>query len=165
MTYLNNLVEVVGIASCFPKLEGELDFWTQLSIPERVSIPEQKPDAEQLTKVVSEVDIISQKVVKTPISCGCNLAGDKLTGKKLIVEGLLRQKIFYVADLPEQPIHAFHFKLPFSTFVIIDGNIPKSTKFKVIPYIEDIFVKMNTKREIFKNTTLFLYAFPNECSC
>ncbi|GAB6139123.1 DUF3794 domain-containing protein [Halanaerobaculum tunisiense] len=161
----NDMVEIVGVAESFPKLDGECDFWTQLSVPEIVFIPEQKPNIEQIAKVAVEVEIISQRVVKTPTSYGYNLGGQKLTGKKLIIEGKIKQKLFYVADVAEQSMHVAHFQKSFSTFIIIPSDMNKHAKFRIDPYIEDVFVKMNDKREVFKNVTLFLHAVPTNCYC
>ena len=165
MANLSDLVEFVGVADEFPCLEGEEDYWTQLSVAETLEIPEQKPDIEQIAKVVVEVELISQRVVKTPVSYCDNLAGNKLTGKKLILEGYLRQKVFYVADVPEQSVHVAHFKVPFSTFVVIPKATSLYAKFRVDSYVEDIFIKMNNNREIFKNITLFLHVIPTDCQC
>ncbi|MBM7625156.1 DUF3794 domain-containing protein [Sporohalobacter salinus] len=165
MSYLNDLIEVVGVAECFPELCSDCDFWTQISVPENLTIPEQKPDVEQLVKVSARVEIFSKRIVKTPVSCGPNLAGNCLTGRKLIIEGHLKQKVFYVADLPEQPVHAAHFQVPFSAFIIIPSDIDSCTKFRIIPYIEDVFVKMINKRDFFKNVALFLQAKRTDCCC
>ncbi|GAB6139127.1 DUF3794 domain-containing protein [Halanaerobaculum tunisiense] len=163
MNSLNDLVEVVGVADSFPELDGEGDYWTQMSIPETLTIPQQKPDIEQIAKVVVKVKIMSQRVVKTPVSCGCNLAGSNLTGKKLIIEGFLKQKLLYVADIPQQSVHVAHFKVPFSTYIIVPGETSLQAKFRVDPYIEDVFIKLETARSFFKNVTLFLHAIPTDC--
>ena len=166
MGNLSDLVEVVGVADSFPKLKGNQDCWTQFSIAETVTIPEQKPDIEQLSKVVVRVNIISQRVVKTPKSCSCNPAGQKLTGRKLIIEGVLKQKIFYVGDVAEQSVHVAHFKFPFSTFIVVPEDTKLQAKFRIDPFVEDVFVKQNNVRKVFKNVTLFLQAIPTNCqSC
>lgn len=164
MSELNDLIEVVGVAKKFPEFDGG-DYWTQTSIPETLTIPEQKPDIEQLFKIVVKVDIISQRIVKTPISCASNLAGEYLSGKKLIIEGFLNQKIFYVADVAEQSVHAAHFKVPFSDFIVIPCETNINDKFRIDRYIEDVFVKAVDKRTVFKNVTLCLHAVSTDCYC
>ncbi|MBM7625130.1 DUF3794 domain-containing protein [Sporohalobacter salinus] len=164
MSDITDLIEIVGIAECFPEL-CEHDSWTQLSIPETLTIPEQKPDIEQVNKVAIKVEIISQRVVRTPVSCGCSIDGNNLTGRKLIIEGVLNQKVFYVADVDEQSVHAAHFKVPFSTFIVIPCDTTKYSKFRIDPYVEDVFVRLEDKRTLFKNVALFLHATPTECYC
>lgn len=134
--------------------------WTQMDISESLSVPHQKPDIEQLVSLFSKVDIISQKVVKTPIPGFGNQEGTNLTGRKLIIEGVIRQKIIYTADVPSQSLHSVHFDIPFSAFVVIDETTAGSARFKVEPYIEDIFICAINKRQIFKNTTLFIKVSP-----
>lgn len=161
---VNDLIEIVGVDEEFPSFDAS-DYWTQISIPETITIPEEKPDIEQIVKITAKVDIISQRIVKTPISCAPNLAGEYLTGKKLIIEAFLNQKVFYVADLAQQSVHAAHFKVPFSTFILIPCETDMKTKFRIDSYIEDVFVKEADKRNIFKNVTLCLHAVSTDCQC
>lgn len=144
---------------------GEL--WTEMYIPEILCIPEQKPDIEQLLSISSKACIISQKVIRTPdpITRPTNQEGLLLTGKKLIIEGILKQKIIYVADVPEQSVHAAHFDVPFSAFIIVNSDTCLTTTFDIKLCIEDIFACINNPRQIFKNITLFIKAEPKECKC
>lgn len=166
----DELVAIKGICS-EDKLSGLLTAsdttWTQFYIPEILEIPEQKPDIEQVVSVYAAVKIISQKVVKTPVfinpSTGLpetiqNQEGTIITGRKLVIEGFLTEKIIYTADVEEQSIHSAHFNVPFSVFIILPVDSLLSDKFKIEPCIEDIFICRTTKRNVFKNTTIFIKA-------
>ena len=139
--------------------------WTEFFIPEIVDVPVQKPDIEDVLEVHSGITIISQRVVKTPmvtnVTNGQNVSNSEctnLTGRKLVIEGLLTQKVIYTANVENQAIHSANFIFPFSTFIIIEGNTPLSQKFKITPYIEDIFACRLSERSVFKNTTIFIKA-------
>ena len=154
--------------TCF----ADTDKWTEFYLPEIVDIPTQKPDMEGIVEVHSCVEIISQRVIKTPVVMGyTNTAGNfisgenipnaectNLTGRKLIIEGLLKQKVIYTADDDEQSLHSANFEIPFSTFIIIEKDTPLSQQFRITPYIEDIFVSRLSERSVFKNTTIFIKA-------
>lgn len=71
--------------------DGEY-LWTQFFLPEVLCIPQQKPDIEQLLSVTSRAEIISQRVIRTPVSAAPNQEGTNLTGRKLVIEGILKQK-------------------------------------------------------------------------
>lgn len=172
--------ENVNIIGEFPsdKLEkvlsnpSDADKWTEFSIPQIFDIPTQNPDIEGIVEISSAIEIISQRVVKTPIVIGYNapdstyIPGEdisnaestNLTGRKLIVEGILRQKIIYTAEVDEQSIHSANFDVPFSAFIIIDKDTPLSQKFRITPYIEDIFVSKLSQNSVFENTTIFIKA-------
>ena len=47
-----------------------------------------------------------------------NAEGTCLTGRKLIIEGTLKQKVVYTAELSEQSVHSAHFEVPFIAFII-----------------------------------------------
>lgn len=151
-------VTSVDLRTLTPAIIGTT--WTQMDVSEILSVPVQKPDIEQLISLYSTVDIISQKVIITPIppTVTENLEGTILTGRKLIIEGILSQKIVYTADVPSQSIHSVRFDIPFSAFIVLPTGTALSTKYTIEPYIEDIFICASNKRQIFKNITLFIMA-------
>lgn len=152
------------------------DKWVQLFIPEIKDIPTQKPNLEGVISVTTAVQIISQRVIKTPTVTGYTDANGNvirgneipnaectfLTGRKLIIEGIIRQKVVYTASVENQAMHSATFSIPFSTFIIIDGNTPLNQSYKIYPFVEDAFVCKLSERSIFTNSTLFIKASP-EC--
>lgn len=162
-----DFIDVIGL--CDPTtidLEA-YNYWTQISIPENLIIPDEKPDIEQINSVKVTVEILKKKVIVTPNDVGSdstNLEGKILTGRKLIVEGQLCQTISYTADVPEQSIHSAHFVVPFSAFIVIDldigGDDPLDLNFEINACVEDVFIKSFCPRQIFKNVTLLLQAVP-----
>lgn len=66
-----------------------------------------------------------------------NEEGTILTGRKLIVEGDLNQKIVYTANVDEQSVHSAHFTVPFSAFVIPYAN------FEGLNYAANVLVITN----------------------
>lgn len=174
--------ENINVIGAYPqdKIERALNCsfdtreWVQFFVPEIVDIPSQKPDVESVSGVHSCIEIISQKVIKTPEVQGYTnangefIAGENipnaectnLTGKKLIIEGLLKQKVIYTALVEDQALHSASFVVPFSVFIIVDKDTPLSQNFRITPYIEDIFACQLSERSIFKNTTIFIKASP-----
>lgn len=173
----NDIVDIVGL--CNP---GDIDFtrsnfWTEIVVDENLILPEQKPDIEQINSVNISVQITRKKVIVTPISLPLiggtdpsNIEGKIVTGRKLIVEGLLCQSVSYTALVPEQSVHTAHFQVPFSAYIVVDGATELDANFDVIPCVEDVFIVNFNNRQIFKNVNLFLQAIPapslacsNEC--
>lgn len=152
---VKNLIEYVGIVDS-DQLPDQMTSFKQLTVQENLTIPSAKPDIEQIVRVMAEAVITSTKIIKTPT--GTSIEGQILTGRKIIIEGMLNQKIEYVADEPTQSVHAAHFKVPFSTFIVLPEDFEDGTVVTIIPYIEDIYAKQVNKRDIFKNVTLLLDA-------
>lgn len=150
---VKNLIEYAGLADLLPMHPTN---FKQFTVQENLELPCAKPDIEQIIRVMADVKIISTRVIKTPVAT--SVEGQILTGFKLIVEGELIQKIEYVADEPTQSVHAAHFSVPFSTFIVLPAHFTQGAMVNVIPYIEDIFVQQIGKRSIFKNVTIFLNA-------
>jgi len=155
---IRDLVELSGIADNFPIYPKA---FSEISIEENVTIPDQKPEIEQVLKVIADIKIISKRIIETPVGKG--VSGIVSTGVKLSLEGILRQKILYVADEPAQSVHAVEFEKLFSAFIILPKTqtpIPSSLcdQICVETFIEDIYIKQIDKRTIFKNITFFLNA-------
>lgn len=171
----NGTVDIIGLCDT-SKIDfsecDEIVNSTEISIPEILTIPCEKPCIESIDKVFVDVKIISKRMVKTPaaLSVGTtpaqitpvpNKEGTFLTGGKLVVEGILCQKIVYTADLPVQSVHSAHFKVPFSVFIMLPlGTDVDEDKFCVDVCVEDVFVKKISCKQIFKNVTVFFRAKP-----
>lgn len=150
---VKNLIEISGIADSLPISPT---IFKQFTVQETLVLPEAKPDIEQIVKVIAQIEIDCVKVIRT--TTGISLEGQMLTGFKAIVEGEIVQKIEYVADECTQSVHAAHFSVPFSTFIVLPDTYILGTPVTVKGYIEDIFVEKIDKRSIFKNVILLLNA-------
>jgi hypothetical protein len=147
------------------------NYWMQLNVNERLVIPYQKPNIEEINSVSVNVNIMRKKVIVTPNSNGVeNLEGKLLTGRKLIVEGQLCQKVVYTACESEQSVHSAHFYIPFSAYIVVpttvtfpSGEVRDSlyVNFLVNTCIEDAFVQKYTARTIYDNITILLQAVPS----
>lgn len=164
-------VEGIGVTP-WDEICGPLDYFTEIAIPETVEIPCQKPDMEDLLSVMVNAEILSTRLIKTPVST--SYEGQILSGFKLIIELKLKQKIKYVADEPTQSVHAAHFEKTISSiFVILPEEINgcdterlfKNKKLIVTPYVEDIYAAKMDCRKIFKNIVVLVQVTPpaNDC--
>lgn len=150
---VKNLIEFSGLADSLPV---NPTVFKQFTVQETLELPEAKPDIEQIVKVLAQIEINSTRVIRTP--AGRSLEGQILTGYKLAVEGEIRQKIEYAADERAQSVHAAHFNVPFSAFIVLPSAYRLSSPVTVTGYIEDMFVELIDKRTIFKNAIVFLDA-------
>ena len=125
------LVTLEDNFSCLPDKAICKEFIKEKSI----KIPGQKPKIEQLAKIIIKPVITSHKVIKV----------DKRRFKVLF-QGKIIEKVFYVADKPEQSVHAASFSFPFCNFIKLPKKITKVKDIKV--NIEDVIVQLVKKREI-----------------
>lgn len=84
-----------------------------------------------VTAIVSAVALIGTTTYFTLIP---NEEGTYLTGRKLIVEGVLRQKVVYTGLVPTQSVHSVHNEIPFTAYII------PYAKFEGLTYQRDITV-------------------------
>lgn len=63
-----------------------------------------------------------------------NEEGTCLSGRKLIIEGVLKQKVVYTAEVETQSVHSAHFDIPFISYII------PYAKFEGVTYVENVRV-------------------------
>lgn len=185
LTNQNNdhLIDISGI--CEPSnttaVISVYPYWKQMHITETLTIPEVKPDIEQINSISISVSVMKQKVITTPRTYDDtgvvpipepNLEGKLLTGRKLIVEGQLCQQIEYTADEPSQSVHSVHFYVPFSAFIVVPLEVTVTTpsgtatldsskvNFDVSACVEDLSACIVDERTILKQVTLLVSAVP-----
>ncbi|MGL4736171.1 MAG: DUF3794 domain-containing protein [Cellulosilyticaceae bacterium] len=83
---------------------------------EIVQIPAQKPDAEEVLVTKQSVHIEDIKLIEVDLPCGCK-------GKKVVINGVFKVLVGYVADEPSQSVHAAHYGLPFNQFILLEGPV------------------------------------------
>lgn len=133
-----------------------------------------------LGQILTVIDELINGLCPNCIKLLPNEEGTILTGRKLIIEGIINQKIVYTALVPTQSVHSAHYSIPFSAFVIpyakfVDMpydleddcfsytpgqpiTVDLNEDFNVTAYIEDIVAYALDTRTIFKNVTLFIKA-------
>ncbi|ADL13016.1 DUF3794 domain-containing protein [Acetohalobium arabaticum] len=111
----------------------------------KLKVPEEKPDIEQLAKILINADVFKFKTINT------------IEGLKVIFQGKINKKILYVADNPEQSVHAAHFQTSFCQFL----KLPDSFKVKKIKvFIEDVSTTIVNPRKINECVVIFVCAIP-----
>lgn len=99
-------------------------------------VPAQKPDIDQVIDVfVKDVEITNVKVIPD----------------KVIVRGELETKVMYVADLPNQPVHAFERRhIRFTRDIEVPGAIPdmKATAEVNVEFVDFDFERRHDRRKV-----------------
>ncbi|MDF2875852.1 MAG: hypothetical protein K0R22_2535 [Sporomusa sp.] len=99
-------------------------------------VPAQKPDIEQVVDVyVKELEITKIDVIRD----------------KVIVRGELEVKVMYVADLPNQPVHAFERRhIRWTRDIEVDGAEPemKATSDVVVEFVDYDFHCHHDRRKV-----------------
>lgn len=148
-----DLIEYYGIDDCLPL---DPKNFKQINIEDEACVPIQKPDIEQIVKVYASAEVKTYKVIKTPK--GTSLEGVRLTGHKLVVEGEIKYKIQYVADIKSQSVHTFHYTSPFMSFVVLPEDFSPTSFLTVSAFVEDIYSNQIDNRCVYLNTTILITA-------
>lgn len=164
---LRDFINIIGVddVSEFPVLTP-LNRYRQFTVEENLELPAEKPDIEQITSVMIEAQVTDFRTIATP------------TGLKVIIDGILNQKVVYTADEPTQSIHSAHFTKGFCTYIEIPLVIPAGSNVLTIlqglgitlddvvvgepqVIIEDLSVKLVDSRNVKKCIILFAWVTVN----
>lgn len=164
---LINFVEIIGITKPidFPIITPANPN-AQYIVEEKIVIPEEKPDVEQINSLIIEAEITDFRTITTPI------------GLKVIVDGIIKQKLIYTAADVVQSVHSAHFQETFCTFIEIPLTIPVGSNVgeflqtlgisladviqgRTAVLIEDVSVKLLDPRTAEKRTVLFIWTTLN----
>jgi len=111
-----------------------------------MEVPDPKPDIEQIIDVyVKDVDIDSVDVIRN----------------KVIIRGDLEVKVMYVADLPNQPVHAFEKRhVRYTRDIEIEGAYPgmDATADVVVEYVDYDFHRHHNRRKVHITIVLKFWA-------
>lgn len=143
-------------------LPATATYFKEEAISEILSIPCPKPDIEKVLDLMVWPEVEDMEIVDTPQ--GVSNEGQRLSGVKLVVKIRLREKLTYVADDPAQSVHAVHFEMLKSMFVIlpqeVDGNrtcdLVRTKRVTATPYVEAVYPRELDERSVHKCVLLFL---------
>lgn len=157
---VHNGVNGIGVSDNMPET---VSYFQEVNIIENLVIPDEKPAMQKLSSVIVSPKVVATKIINTPVAL--SYEGQNLSGYKLIVELSLQEKVKYVADMPNQTIHAVHYdSIMKSVFVVVPEfykgqrvcDLIRKGKFSVTPYVEDIYAVMKDCRNIYKCITLLV---------
>ncbi len=86
-----------------------------------------------LTSILNSLNLINSTPSKY-FTIIPNAEGTCLSGRKLVIEGVLKQKIVYTGLVDQQSVHSAHYTMPFSAFII------PYAKFEGLEYDQNVTV-------------------------
>lgn len=140
------LVTIEENLKCLPDRKVCKEFMTE----ESISIPCKKPKIDQISKIIIKPIITASKTIST------------IEGRKVIIQGEIFEKVFYVAKTPEQTVHCAKFRFSFCNFI----KLPKKYRCTDIKVnIEDLILQLKGKKKINQCILLIICAVPKRKHC
>ena len=143
---------------------NSINYWNQISLSKIFTLPLDKPDIIQILSVSSKFKLIDKKFISTPKSNDNNLNNLSLTGKKLIVNGLLCQRMEYISKTENQEVISIDIIIPISSYIMLPNNYPYYNKFNICFCLENVDLCCLNNRQVFSSAVVFLKAKPKQCS-
>lgn len=109
---------------------------------------------DELAAIIAQIEGVIAVVGTTQIlTLIQNEEGTQLTGRKIVIEGVLEQKVVYTALVDRQSVHSFTSEVPFSAYII------PYEKFKGLVYVQDVTVLVGVENGVCITETVSGYAF------
>ncbi|AGB41219.1 hypothetical protein Halha_1273 [Halobacteroides halobius DSM 5150] len=126
----DKLFELITIDDNFESLPSQ-SICKEFLKEQNLLIPDQKPNIEQLSKILIKPEISNKKVIAT------------FAGRKIILQGHIMEKIFYIANSPQQSVNTAQYSFSFSNFI----KLPPKTNINSIKVrVEDIILEINNQK-------------------
>lgn len=101
-----------------------------------------------------EVSICRKEVIDTMRGTSCE--GEILTGRKLIIDGTLNQRIEYIELCSDQSVNVAEYAIPFNTFIVLSDNCNIYDDITVESTIENFNIKLVENGYFYQNVALLL---------
>lgn len=124
----------------------------QFSVDQLITLPTCSPKIDTLLSCTIDTKVTHTEIITTPV--GTSNEGQILTGKKLMVHGLILATLEYSAACASQSIHVFKQSIPFCNFVVIPATFDDPCDIKVNLVTEDVFYDNLSCDTIFLNLAL-----------
>ena len=128
-------------------MAGNPEIFDELVINHDLTIPENKPPMERLLGYKVKYEITKAEVIATPLQSDDQ---PPLPIRKVILEGIAKITIKYVAAVEDQQVHGAHFDVPFSKLLIWPGGPAPSSPLCIDVLEEHVQFHMLDERHISK---------------
>lgn len=75
-----------------------------------------------------------------------------LTGREIVIEGVLHQNIMYTANDPTQKVYSVTYNIPFSAYIVVYAS------FVNLPYVENVLVVSNSTTCTYESVNGFYFS-------
>ncbi|HAU32376.1 MAG: hypothetical protein XD78_1775 [Desulfotomaculum sp. 46_296] len=143
----------LNVVELCPVAPGKVaKYFTQILVSDTFTIPEQKPDKEQIINVSRDITLADVQTISV------DLPDPGVDGNKIFAAGNVYLGVQYSADRPSQTVHYVRFQLPFQAVIVGDcGNLIPSTDtiFGPNSYVVHVCVEKMEYQQIDKRIIFF----------
>lgn len=134
-----------------------LSTFRQIDLESYFEIADPKPDLETINFINGEITLLNHYIIPTPK--GISIEGQKLSGHKLIIHGLLELTIEYVSHETTHSIYSSYHTLPFSTYIVLPSDFPIHSRVRISPTLQNVAFKLVNTRSFFTSASILAVAY------
>lgn len=126
----------------------------QLMVSSKLPIPCSKNGVYEIINKFIDVEIVNKDIIDTIKGISCE--GERLTGKKIVVNGTLMERIEYIESCSDKSIEVAEYEIPFNTFIVLPENYKELSNLKIESTIENIDIRLIDVKTLYQSVTLLL---------
>lgn len=126
----------------------------QFMVSSKLPIPCSQYGVCEIINKFIDVEITSTEIIDTIKGMSCE--GETLTGKKVVVNGTLMERIEYVELCADKSIKIAEYNIHFNTFIVLPENYNELDCIKVDSTIEDIDMRLIDPMTLYQSVALLL---------
>ncbi|WP_366924166.1 DUF3794 domain-containing protein [Metallumcola ferriviriculae] len=131
----------------FRDMAGAEEIFSEIVINHNLTIPDHKPPMERLLGYKIEYEIIKAEVIDTKLTTDDD---PPLPIRKVLIDGVAKIAIKYVALVPDQQVHGAHFEEPFHDLIEWPGGPAPGSPICVEILEEHVQIHMVDERHLSK---------------
>ena len=126
----------------------------QFMVSSKLPIPCSQHGVCEIINKYVDVEITNTEVIDTIRGISCE--GENLTGKKVVVNGTLMERIEYIELCSDKSIKVAEYNIHFNTFIVLPENFNELNNVKVDSFIEDIDMRLIDPMTLYQSVSLLL---------
>jgi hypothetical protein len=154
-----NSISYLGISGSLPT---NIEYFKEELFNNIINIPKDRKPIYKITSASVDCKVNSMKLLNTNVQTSNE--GQKLSGKKLLVELNLSYRIKYISDSKEKYLYMLKSNVPKVMYIVLPktiNDIPieeffRKKKIVLEPYIEDIYSESRGANKVYIRTLLLL---------
>lgn len=140
--------------SNFVSTQAGPESFKQLSLDQTLNFPCDEYKQIEIVDKFLDIAISRKELIDTIRGTSCE--GEILTGRKLLIDGTLIERIEYIELCSQQSINVAEYNIPFSTFIVLSENCNLYDDITIESVVENFDIKIVNNESLYQNVVFLL---------
>lgn len=157
-----NSIDYIGVSTNLPK---DIKYFKEELVSTSYTLNEDALDIDKIISVSIDTKITSIKLINTAVRTSSE--GQKLMGRKILIELSINYKIKYLSDGKEKYLYMLKESMTKAMYVVLPSTIKEEKIEELLRkkrvgaqvFVEDLYAKLRNKKEIYIRNLILINLF------